>query len=210
MVVTKPDLPTTQCIICEKSFDKIEYLNVHMRPNHHESDHERMERLTETFRSMTVKESNEEKIQVKFTSFECSECGLIFTNSKEQKNHFQNYHGKIQLPPSEIKKYMCTECALIFSTLEDQKVHEEEYRMSREELSSEILGQSGQNPQTLQVTIQPQESWLSKSLPNLADLLATIPITNLVSKEDELKSQQDFKVIMCEVKTVKVQKKQEM
>ena len=82
MVVTKPDLPTTQCIICEKSFDKIEYLNVHMRSNHHESDHERIERLTQTFRSMTVEESSEEKKQVKFTSYDCSECGLIFTNSK--------------------------------------------------------------------------------------------------------------------------------
>ena len=53
----------------------------------------------------------------------------------------------------------------------------------------------------------PQEAWLSKSLPNLEDLLATIPANILVSKEEELDSKKDFENIMCEVRNVKVQAK---
>ena len=55
------------------------------------------------------------------------------------------------------------------------------------------------------VQVIPQESWLSKSLPNLEDLLATIPSNILVSEEEELESQKEFKDIMNEVKNVKVQ-----
>ena len=70
---------------------------------------------------------------------------------------------------------------------------------------SENIKPLRQNPKISQVTIQPQKGWLSKSLPNLEDLLSTIPLSSLVSEEDELKSQQDFKDIMFEVKSVKVQ-----
>ena len=59
-------------------------------------------------------------------------------------------------------------------------------------------------PQGKQVTIQPHENWLSKSLPNLEDLLSTIPSSMLVSKDDEKKLQEDFINIMHEIKTIKV------
>ena len=50
----------------------------------------------------------------------------------------------------------------------------------------------------------PQKNWLTKSLPNLEDFLATIPSNSLVSREEELESENDFEDIMCEVKNVKV------
>ena len=64
------------------------------------------------------------------------------------------------------------------------------------------------NLQISQVTIKPQKTWLSKILPNVQELLETIPFNSLVSEEDELKLQQDFKEIMCELKTVEVENKQ--
>ena len=54
------------------------------------------------------------------------------------------------------------------------------------------------------VQVIPQEVWLSKSLPNLEDLLATIPQNILVSQEEELASQKDFENIMYEVKRAEV------
>ena len=53
------------------------------------------------------------------------------------------------------------------------------------------------------VQVIPQESWLAKSRPNLEELLATIPLDTLVSKKEELESQQEFKDIMSEVNNVK-------
>ena len=50
----------------------------------------------------------------------------------------------------------------------------------------------------------PQDVWLSQSLPNLEDFLATIPTNILVSQEEELASQKYFEYIMCEVKNAKV------
>ena len=55
------------------------------------------------------------------------------------------------------------------------------------------------------IQVVPEEEWLSKSLPNLADLLATIPANTLVSKDDEIYLQKDYEQIMCELKEVKVE-----
>ena len=55
------------------------------------------------------------------------------------------------------------------------------------------------------IQVIPQEVWLSKSLPNLEDLLATVPSHILVSKEEELESKKDFEDIMFDLKKVKVQ-----
>ena len=46
---------------------------------------------------------------------------------------------------------------------------------------------------------------MTKSLPNLEDLLATVPSNLLVSEEDELESMKDFEDIMLEFKRVEVQ-----
>ena len=59
------------------------------------------------------------------------------------------------------------------------------------------------SPHKLQVI--PQEGWLSRSLPNLEDLLTNIPSNILISKEDELESKKDFEDIMCEFKNVQVE-----
>ena len=92
---------------------------------------------------------------------------------------------------------------MLLSTSGEQLIHEEKHHVS------ENIEPLRQNQKTSQVTIQPQKGWWSKSLPNLEDLLSTIPLCSLVSEEDELKSQQDFKYIMFEVKLVKVQNQHE-
>ena len=56
---------------------------------------------------------------------------------------------------------------------------------------------------TQKTNVIPQESWLAKSLPNLKELLETIPVNTLVSEEDELELKQDFQDIMYKVRYVK-------
>ena len=53
--------------------------------------------------------------------------------------------------------------------------------------------------------VVPQDCWLSRSVPNIEDMLATIPLNSLVSKEEELESKKDFEDIMCEVKKIHVE-----
>ena len=49
------------------------------------------------------------------------------------------------------------------------------------------------------VQVVPEENWLSKRLPTLADFLAKIPANILISKEDELNSKKNYDNIMCEL-----------
>ena len=49
------------------------------------------------------------------------------------------------------------------------------------------------------VQVVPEENWLSKSLPTLADFLAKIPANILISKEDELNSKKNYDNIMWEL-----------
>ena len=53
------------------------------------------------------------------------------------------------------------------------------------------------------IQVIPQENWLAKSLPNLEELLETIPLNTLVTKKDELELQLEFQEIMCEVNNIK-------
>ena len=163
-----------RCDDCKLNFRTIPILDVHMKLVHKETEYERIERTLNA--KYAVQQSQ---------------------NPNQQVN-------KNQMTLTAIKNYICTECGVVFSTLNDQRVHEEEHHNIKEESILKIPEQVDQNPKSLQITIQPQEGWLSKSLPNLEDLLATIPSNKLVSKEDEMKSQEDFKDIMCKVKTVKV------
>ena len=88
--------------------------------------------------------------------------------------------------------------------MKDKKHH-----VPKKEGNSEIPEEINIALQKYQVTIQPQKNWLTKRLPNLGELLATIPISSLVSKEDELQSQQDFNDIRFKVKKIKVENQHE-
>ena len=63
-----------------------------------------------------------------------------------------------------------------------------------------IVHQQGQSVYKKQVI--PQTKWLTQSLPNLEDLLSTIPSNISVTKEEELESKEDFNEIMLQVKNV--------
>ena len=101
-------------------------------------------------------------------------------NQSKKSARQDNTH---ELRLSKIKIFDCSECGLLFPTLNDQNIHEEKH---------------GITSQISQITITPHESWLSKSLPNLEELLETIPSNCLVFEEDDLKLRKDFKEIRCE------------
>ena len=63
-----------------------------MKSVHKESDHERMERLTQTFKSVKFEEDNKEISKVQFKSYVCTECGEMFTSGEEQKLPEQKHH----------------------------------------------------------------------------------------------------------------------
>ena len=161
--LTKP-----YCDSCNIKFENMKQTDVHMKNVHGESLDLRIIRLTkavETVRQheqISLKQTSENiKIPNKNDSkiFDCSECGILCLTNNEYTNHIKKDHNL------NIKR-----------------------TNTKEERIFEIPKKIYQNQQFLQIPIQPQEGWLSKSLPNLEDLLATIPLNNLVSKEDELKS----------------------
>ena len=51
-----PSLMAPVCIVCNKKFDNMEYLGNHMKNIHSESDHSKIERLTETTKATLEQE----------------------------------------------------------------------------------------------------------------------------------------------------------
>ena len=90
------NLKSPSCNLCNKVFQTLEVLNVHMKTVHKESDNDRIERLALTIGSALAQDSNLIK-----TSQDCTECGLIFNTSQEKKNHDNKDHTNT-VPPSEI------------------------------------------------------------------------------------------------------------
>ena len=74
------------CGLCNSMFKTIEQLNNHMMKVHHESDDDRMVRLTVTFQSPLVKAKHEKDSS-------CCECGEVFKTTTEQEYHNRKYHG---------------------------------------------------------------------------------------------------------------------
>ena len=62
MAAIMPALQNPKCYTCKKTFSKMEYMHTHMKNVHGESDHERLERFTQTLKSVVnqkpVKENN--------------------------------------------------------------------------------------------------------------------------------------------------------
>ena len=82
-------LKIPECSICNMKFTKMEVLNIHMGKFHHESDNDRIIRLTQTIQS-DIDSKHVRQI------FDCSECGIIFENSQEQISHNEKHH-KIEM-----------------------------------------------------------------------------------------------------------------
>ena len=88
-----------ECNLCNKHFEKMEVLNMHMKSIHQESDSDRIERLALTIGSALAQDSNKVK-----KSQDCSECGTLFSNSQEKDDHEKNHHthGPINQPRRQV------------------------------------------------------------------------------------------------------------
>ena len=64
----------------------MEVLGVHMKKVHLESDHNRIDRLFNTFEPMQIKGSGN------FSSFDCTECGILFSSIEDQRSHNEKQH----------------------------------------------------------------------------------------------------------------------
>ena len=83
------------CIIWKTTFQRMEYLNTHMKVKHDESDSTRIDRLTKTVELSLLNEGKDKQINInesKLKSLDCTECGVLFVNIKEQKDHNVKHH----------------------------------------------------------------------------------------------------------------------
>ena len=72
----------------------MEYLGNHLKNIHSESDHSKIERLTET-----IKTTLEHEKLVNQKIFDCSECGKIFPTNDEQRSHIEKLHTSATVKP---------------------------------------------------------------------------------------------------------------
>ena len=70
------------CNLCNKTFLNMQVLCGHMKNEHSETDHGRMERLTTTISSALRPESKKMTL-----AFYCTECGDTFKSHEDMKNH---------------------------------------------------------------------------------------------------------------------------
>ena len=85
-------LQNPDCHMCKKMFQSMEALNVHMQRVHSESDNDRITRLAATIAISVKQESTKEKIIQTSLIFDCSECGILFTNKEDMKTHITTVH----------------------------------------------------------------------------------------------------------------------
>ena len=91
---------TPRCDTCNSSFKNIAGLDVHMKLLHQETDHERIERrmimATNAIKqdSKSYQQDHTYKMSTsKIKSYNCVECGLIFSTSDEQIEHEEIHHA---------------------------------------------------------------------------------------------------------------------
>ena len=97
---------TPDCSICKIKFEKMEYLNIHMKNIHQESDNDRKNRL-----ELLIQESTNSGKIVK--DFSCSECRHTFKNCDEQNRHNKEVHG--WNTTKELTEFVCELCERSFS-----------------------------------------------------------------------------------------------
>ena len=80
--------------ICHNRYEKMEFLNLHMKTVNQETDSMRMDRLAKTVKKVIIDERKEVRIdstQIS-KSLDCSECGVMFKRNKDKNNHIKNDH----------------------------------------------------------------------------------------------------------------------
>ena len=82
------------CTLCCMKFSKMEYLNIHMKNMHQETDDMGIQRLTKTVKASVSPTPSviQEVLEPKLTIFDCTDCGLIFKTSEEHMAHINMNH----------------------------------------------------------------------------------------------------------------------
>ena len=96
---TSSSIKEPQCVICKNTFRNMEIMNKHMKNVHKETDHMRLERLTQMLKA----DGNKDPMKRKIYSY--TECGLVCETDEGRENHMvQHYSGP------EIKKNVLQIC----------------------------------------------------------------------------------------------------
>ena len=75
-----------------KTLMNMEQLNLHMKNLHQESDSDRLERSTDTFKSTLIQESKKTNRGQDLKSYSCTECDLLFVTVGELNSHNEKHH----------------------------------------------------------------------------------------------------------------------
>ena len=91
----KEAMQIIQCPDCVKTFPKMEFLNIHMKQEHNESDDSRITRLTQMFETAMSNAKNNGVIKYDMVSksFDCGECGLLFSTIQDQMEYNNEQHS---------------------------------------------------------------------------------------------------------------------
>ena len=108
----------------------MELLSIHMQSVHNESDNNRMTRI-----AGTVEKSLHGTESLKITSWDCTECGLIFLNREEQIDHYNKQHKRIDI--------VCELCDKVFINRVEKSSHKMfVHKVSTETLKCEYCGEA--------------------------------------------------------------------
>ena len=113
----KEAMQIVQCTDCPKSFPKMEFLNIHMKQAHAESDDMRIIRPTQMFEEAVSKPKNSSENESKI--FDCGKCGLLFPTFEAQEIHNTEKH-------KDDVKY-CDNCETVFEDKQLLTKHMEEH-----------------------------------------------------------------------------------
>ena len=128
----KEAMQIIQCPSCDNTFPKMEFLNIHMKQEHEESDDMRITRLTSMYEAAlsNAKEKGERSNDKVLKSFDCSECGLLFTTIQAQTEHNNEQHRNYYISS-------CNTCDKVFESKEFLSNHMKESH-SNEKVMSEL------------------------------------------------------------------------
>ena len=83
-------LTNPKCVSCNTLFGSMKQFDVHMKNVHFESENLRIIRLTKAMETVRQCETNSYNLKM-IKILDCSECGEIFPNKEDFRNHNKSY-----------------------------------------------------------------------------------------------------------------------
>ena len=187
------------CSECGELFMIVYQFNQHIDKHHQE---EKIGEVTQLLYTREL-EANQELLT------EEKEVELTMLHQEEMAPSQKEMNWMLQTKVKNERKILASK---YFPKKSDYKIEEiceicNRYFYTKGNIKMHMVKEHSQSPsktQSKQTLIKPHESWLSKSLFNLEDLLSTVPSDFLVCEEDEIKLKLDFKNIMHDVQSLKV------